>query len=55
MFFYTLATGGDWTAVPYALLSGGVMIGAVFHGNRLCHHADYHKGENGFSALAAAF
>lgn len=29
-FFYTLATGGDWTAVPYALLSGGVMMGAFF-------------------------
>jgi electron transport complex protein RnfD len=28
--FYTLATGGDLVAVPYALMSGGVMIGAFF-------------------------
>ena len=27
---YTLATGGSLTEVPYALLSGGVMIGAFF-------------------------
>ena len=29
-FFHTLATGGSLTEVPYALLSGGVMIGAFF-------------------------
>lgn len=28
--FYTLATGGELVAVPYALMSGGVMIGAFF-------------------------
>jgi electron transport complex protein RnfD len=27
---YTLATGGELTAVPYALLSGGVLLGAFF-------------------------
>lgn len=27
---YILVTGGQWTAVPYALLSGGVMLGAFF-------------------------
>ena len=29
-FFHALATGGSLTEVPYALLSGGVMIGAFF-------------------------
>ena len=29
-FFHALATGGSLTEVPYALLSGGVMIGQIF-------------------------
>ena len=28
--FYTLATGGEMTDVLYALLSGGVILGAFF-------------------------
>ena len=43
-FFHALATGGSLTEVPYALLSGGVMIGAFFMATDYVTSPMTHKG-----------